>query len=112
MADQIGRMVVSATLPEDLANAHDGRLWVRVGYFASRTKPSPQLAVSFMQFGLSEIGRAVALDPEQVIAAKNGLIGQQQARIAELEGLLKAMYASRSWRVTAPLRKFRVWLRH
>jgi MoaA/NifB/PqqE/SkfB family radical SAM enzyme len=112
VADQIGRMVVSATLPEDLANAHDGRLWVRVGYFASRTKPSPQLAVSFMQFGLSEIGRAVALDPEQVIAAKNGLIGQQQARIAELEGLLKAMYASRSWRVTAPLRKFRVWLRH
>jgi hypothetical protein len=64
-----------------------------------------------MQFGLSEIGSAFALDQEQIIAAEDGLTGQQQTRIAELEGQLSAMYASRSWRVTAPVRRLKTWFR-
>jgi MoaA/NifB/PqqE/SkfB family radical SAM enzyme len=109
-SDQVGRMVLSAALPDDLVQSHGGRLCIRVGCLDSRAA-QPQPAMSFIQFGLAEVGEAAAYDAEQVIAAKNGLLGQQKVRIAQLEAELQAMYASRSWRITAPMRKFRIWLR-
>ncbi len=109
--DQIGRLVLSGTLPEDLVQAHDGRLWVRVGCLDGHAN-LPHLTMSLIQLEFSEIGKVAVFDQEEIIAAKNGLIGQQQARITELEAQLSLLYASRSWRMTAPLRKIRAWLHH
>jgi hypothetical protein len=61
-----------------------------------------------------------------LLAEKNVLLEQQvpppvkqpeqqvlecRARLAELERILQAMYDSRSWKVTAPLRNIMTWLR-
>ena len=62
---------------------------------------------------------------EQLLAEKDGLLEQQavrvsqleqhlsecKARLAELDRTLQATYDSRSWKVTAPLRKISTWLR-
>jgi MoaA/NifB/PqqE/SkfB family radical SAM enzyme len=108
--DHIGRLTLSSVLPADLAQAHNGRLWVRVGCLAGRAKSS-HLVIALMQFGLAEMGKTVVADQQEVLAAKNLLIGQQQARITELEHQMSAIYRSRSWRMTAPLRNLRIWLR-
>jgi hypothetical protein len=62
---------------------------------------------------------------EQSLAEKDALLEQQalresrvqqhlaecNVRLAELERMLQAIYDSRSWKVTAPLRNIRTWLR-
>jgi MoaA/NifB/PqqE/SkfB family radical SAM enzyme len=73
---------------------------------------------------LAEKG-ALATQREQPLAEKDGLLEQQavrvsqleqrlsecKARLAELDRTLQATYDSRSWKVTAPLRKISTWLR-
>jgi hypothetical protein len=56
---------------------------------------------------------------EQTAAAKDLEIGELRKRLDEqalrqslVEQGLQAVYASRSWRLTAPLRKFKMWLHH
>jgi hypothetical protein len=62
---------------------------------------------------------------EQLLAEKDGLLGQQGLRVTELEQhvseckarlveperALQAIYDSRSWKMTAPLRTIMAWLR-
>jgi hypothetical protein len=48
---------------------------------------------------------------DQLLAGKNASFEQQALRISELEGTLQAVYSSRSWKMTAPVRKIINWLR-
>ena len=109
--DPSGRTVLGATVPEDLIEAFDGRLWVRLGCF-DHDGQLPAGHISFLRLAISDPARAQVARLEEVVAKKDLLLAQQSERLAELEDKLRAVYASRSWRVTAPLRKFRAWLHH
>lgn len=108
--DAAGRTVLSATVPKDLTEAFNGRLWVRIGCFDDGETPTGQL--SLVSLTLSDAFKDQIAKREELVAEKDWLLAQQSGRLAELEEQVKAMYASRSWRVTAPLRKFRAWLYH
>ncbi len=107
--DLVGRATLSATVPDDLTEACHGRLWVRIGAFSENGRV---LAghVSLVRLTLSDPAKAGVAKLEQAVAEKDALLAQLSGRLAALEEELKALYASRSWRVTAPLRKFRRWL--
>jgi hypothetical protein len=49
---------------------------------------------------------------DQLLAGKNASFEQQALRISELEQTLQAVYSSRSWKMTAPVRTIMNWLRH
>lgn len=53
--------------------------------------------------------RVVTMEEER--QELNGIIGQLNAKANALGDILAAMHASRSWRVTAPLRKVDLWLK-
>jgi FkbM family methyltransferase len=48
---------------------------------------------------------------QQLIASQNKLIAQKDALLKQKEAALRALHNSRSWRMTAPLRKIMAWLR-
>jgi hypothetical protein len=126
--DEAGRTLVVAFVPEDLTRLHDGRLWVRL---ACRDDAGEPLAgwLLVMRFSISQAD-AMAAGPEQLVielerlvadndasrrqqAAQISQLGQQlserNAKLAELERTLQETYESRSWRLTAPLRKIKDW---
>jgi hypothetical protein len=109
--DPAGRTVLSAAVPEDLAETFNGRLWVRIGC-SDKDGGTPDGHVSLVRFTLSDPSKAHAAKLEETVAEKDSLLVQQGVRLVELEAELEAMYASRSWRITAPLRNFRRWLHH
>jgi MoaA/NifB/PqqE/SkfB family radical SAM enzyme len=129
--DAVGRTVLSAIASEDLTAAFDGRLWVQVGCF-DVGKQTPAGHLSLARLTVSDGTGARAAKLEEVLAEKEVVLAQQRTRLAELELQLQAVYASRSWRITtplrgikivalnavrssplaAPLRKVRRWLRH
>jgi MoaA/NifB/PqqE/SkfB family radical SAM enzyme len=47
----------------------------------------------------------------QLLAERDASLRQQSLRVSELERILRALYDSRSWKVTAALRKMMTWLR-
>jgi hypothetical protein len=49
---------------------------------------------------------------ERLLAEKDASLEQQALRVSELERILEATYNSRSWKLTAPLRRIMNWLRH
>jgi hypothetical protein len=49
---------------------------------------------------------------ERLLAEKDASLEQQVLRVSELERTLEATYNSRSWKLTAPLRKIMNWFRH
>lgn len=104
-----GRAVISAVVPEDLAEAFNGRLWVRLGYLEKGGKKSAG-HMSLIKLAISDPAQSAQM--EQIVDERDLLLVQQSARLADLEAQLRAVFASRSWRVTAPLRKFRAWLYH
>jgi MoaA/NifB/PqqE/SkfB family radical SAM enzyme len=104
--DPIGRTVLRAAVPEDLTSARNGRLWVRIGCL-EKDGGAPVGHVSLMRFTVSDPAKAHAAELEELVAEKDLLLTQQSGRMAELEAQLQAVYASRSWRVTAPLREFK-----
>jgi len=83
-----------------------------------------------MRFSISQADEmAVGLEPlviqlERLIAGRDASLRQQAAqmnqlerqlserntKLAELEETLRVTYQSRSWRLTAPLRKMKKWL--
>jgi MoaA/NifB/PqqE/SkfB family radical SAM enzyme len=107
--DLIGRATLSATVPDDLTEAFNGRLWVRIGAF-SENGQVPAGHASLVRLTLSDPATAGVARLEEAVAEKDVLLIQLNGRLAAIEEELKALYASRSWRVTAPLRKFRRWL--
>src|SRR5262249_13280613 len=48
---------------------------------------------------------------ERLLAEKDAALEQQVLQVSELERILQATHQSRSWKVTAPLRKMMNWLR-
>lgn len=126
--DEAGRTVVVAFVPDDLTRLHDGRLWVRL---ACRDDAGVPLAgwLLVMRFSISQAD-AMAAGPEQLVielerlAADNDAsrreqaaqitqleqqVSERNAKLAELERTLQLTYDSRSWRLTAPLRKIKDW---
>ncbi len=103
--DVSGRTVLSATLPEDLTQAFDGRVWVRIGCFEGGATAASQL--SLVRFKLTNPADVRTATLEELVTEKNLLLVEQSGRLLQLEEELKAVYASRSWRVTAPLRQFK-----
>jgi hypothetical protein len=127
--DEAGRTLIVAFVPNDLTRLHDGRLWVRL---ACRDDAGEPLAgwLLVMRFSISQAD-AMAAGPEQLVielerlVAENDASRRQQAaqlsqleqqlsernaKLAELERTLQETYESRSWRLTAPLRKMKKWL--
>jgi len=128
--DQAGRTVLSGIVPSELTELYDGRLWVRIGCVIAGENP-PVGEVSLTRFEILEPREALRVI-EQFITAKNdalrGLerriialeqrnmkkdesIEQQRLRLVELQAQLRGVYASRSWRVTAPVRALATWVR-
>ena len=127
--DEAGRILVVAFVPDDLTRLHDGRLWVRL---ACRDDAGEPLAgwLSVMRFSTSQAdAMAVGLEEvvvqlERQVAEKDASRRQQatqisqleqqlserNAKLAELERTLRGTYESRSWRLTAPLRRTKKWL--
>jgi MoaA/NifB/PqqE/SkfB family radical SAM enzyme len=124
--DEAGRTLIVAFVPDDLTRLHDGRLWVRL---ACRDDAGAPLAgwLLVMRFSISQAD-AMAAGPEQLVielerlAADNDASRRQQtaqitqleqqlsernAKLAELERTLRGAYESRSWRLTAPLRRMK-----
>jgi FkbM family methyltransferase len=48
---------------------------------------------------------------QRLIAGQNRLIAQKDALLEQKESALRALHNSRSWRMTAPVRKIMAWLR-
>ena len=127
--DEAGRTLVVAFVPDDLTRLHDGRLWVRL---ACRDDAGEPLAgwLSVMRFSTSQADAMAAgleqlvIQMERLVADKDASRRQQaaqlcqleqqlserNAKLAELERTLQETYESRSWRLTAPLRKMKKWL--
>ena len=127
--DEAGRTLVVAFVPDDLTRLHDGRLWVRL---ACRDDAGEPLAgwLSVMRFSTSQADAMAAgleqlvIQIERLVAHKDASRRQQaaqlcqleqqlserNAKLAELERTLQETYESRSWRLTAPLRKMKKWL--
>jgi MoaA/NifB/PqqE/SkfB family radical SAM enzyme len=103
LSDRAGRRVISALLPRDLLSGHEGRIWVRIGIPDSTKQPNAH--VSLMRFEVTE------LSLEDLLIEKDALIAQQQQRVAELKQHIHFLQNSRSWRLTAPLRRSGSWLR-
>lgn len=98
-----GRTVLGATVPKDCTEAFNGRLWVRIGCFDDGKTPAGHM--SLMRLRMSDPARTRTL--EELVAEKDSLLAEQSGCMAELEQELKGVYASRSWRLTAPLRLLR-----
>ena len=125
-----GRMVLRATVPADLTNAFQGRLWVRIGCLDGGEVPGGHLSLARLRLidptaahlvrleelvaekdlQLAEQGVRLAKQ-QDLLAAKEEAIAQERGRVAELERQLQELYASRSWRLTAPLRRVKGWRR-
>lgn len=128
--DEAGRTVVVAFVPDDLTRLHDGRLWVRL---ACRDDAGEPLAgwLIVMRFSISQAD-AMAAGPEQLVIELERLVAdddasrrqqaaqitqleqqlsEHNAKLAELERTLQETYESRSWRLTAPLRRMKGPLR-
>jgi uncharacterized coiled-coil protein SlyX len=60
---------------------------------------------------MAEKERAIA-ELREALTEKDEAMSRQQSRLTELEEQLEAVYASRSWRLTAPLREVIGWLYH
>jgi MoaA/NifB/PqqE/SkfB family radical SAM enzyme len=127
--DEAGRTLLVVFVPDDLTRLHEGRLWVRL---ACRDDAGEPLAgwLSGMRFSISQVDATAAgleqlmIQLERLVAEKDASRRQQAAQIsqleqqlsernaklAELERTLRGAYESRSWRLTAPLRKMKKWL--
>jgi hypothetical protein len=127
--DETGRILLVAFVPDDLTRLYEGRLWVRL---ACRDAAGEPLAgwLSVMRFSIAQAGAMAAgleqlvIELERLVADEDASRRQQAAQItqleqqlsernaklAELEGTLRGTYESRSWRLTAPLRKMKDWL--
>ncbi len=103
--DAAGRTVLRATVPEDLTEAFNGRLWVRLGRWDGSETPTGN--VSLVRLRLTDPAKNLGATSEDLIAEKDLLLAEQSGRLAELEEELKAVYASQSWRLTAPLRQLK-----
>lgn len=103
--DPVGRTVLSAAVPADVTETFDGRLWVRIGC-VDKDGNAPVGHVSLVRFVADPAGASVA-KLEEAVAEKELLLAQQAGRMADLEAELAAVYASQSWRLTAPLRRFK-----
>ncbi len=124
-----GRTVLSATVPRDLTTAYEGRLWVRIGCRGSEETPAGHL--SLVSLRLSDPTKDQVAKLERLVAEKDLLLAQQSVRLAELQSLVAAkdeviereksqaaqleqqlhsVHVSRSWRLTAPLRRVNRWL--
>jgi hypothetical protein len=134
--DEAGRTLLIAFVPDDLTRLYDGRLWVRLACLNAAGEPLAGW-LSVMRFSVSPGSMGVGVEPlvaqfekrvaqlEQLLTEGDASLGQQvtrakqleqriserNARLVELERTLQATYESRSWRVTAPLRKMMNWLR-
>jgi MoaA/NifB/PqqE/SkfB family radical SAM enzyme len=127
--DVNGRTLLCATVPEDLTTAYEGRLWVHVGCHNGGETPAGH--VSLVRLALSDPANAHVTRLEQLVAEKDLQLSEQSVRLAELQHLvvtkdeaiehykveatqlghqLQAVYGSRSWRLTAPLRRVKGWL--
>ena len=128
--DETGRTLLVAFVPDDLTRLHEGRLWVRL---ACRDGAGEPLAgwLSVMRFSISQADATaegleqLMIQLERLVAEKDASRRQQAAQItqleqqlsernaklAELEGTLRGAYESRSWRLTAPLRRMKAPLR-
>lgn len=104
--DPIGRTVLSVAVPAELTETFNGRLWVRIGC-CDKDGGAPDGHVSLVRLTVSDPAKAHAAKLEEVVAEKDVLLAQQNGRMAELEAQLQAVYASRSWRLTAPLRELK-----
>jgi MoaA/NifB/PqqE/SkfB family radical SAM enzyme len=98
--DHLGRTVLSASVPHALRRAFGGRLWIKVGEFGKRKAEAGN--VSLIEFSACESNN-YDLSP---IETRD----PQERQLADLAAQLEAVYASRSWRLTAPLRKTNTWL--
>lgn len=106
-SDDDGRIVLGAVVPNDLTKAHGGRLWLQLACLdADGTPAAGRLALTRVYS--VESGWAAPL--ERCINELNRRISEYQTRIAVLEETVKATHQSRSWRLTAPLRKVMGWL--
>ena len=109
LRDQIGRVLISAVVPSDVTQAFDGRLWIKVGQLNGNQIKGH---FSLMHLAVCEPGAELA---EFDSWEKDRLIAEQQQQLtqqlAEFEQQLNCIYRSRSWRLTAPFRTGKLWLR-
>ena len=127
--DEAGRTLVVAFVPGGLTRLHDGRLWVRLACLDAAGEPLAGW-LSVMRFStlqadaMGEGPEQLVIELERLVADKDALRRQQAAQIiqleqqlsernaklGELERILRWTHESRSWRLTAPLRKIKDWL--
>jgi hypothetical protein len=81
-------------------------LWVRISCLTANGQ-APTGHVSVVRLTLSDPAKAHVVKLEELAAEKDVLLAQLNGRLADLERELNTVYASSSWRVTAPLRKFK-----
>jgi hypothetical protein len=126
--NEAGRTLLIAFVPGDLTRLHDGRLWVRLACLDAAGEPLAGW-LSVMRFSTSQAGATgegleqLVIELERLIADRDASRRQQAAQISqleqqlserdaklgELERTLQETYESRSWRLTAPLRKIKDW---
>jgi MoaA/NifB/PqqE/SkfB family radical SAM enzyme len=126
-----GRAVLSATVPEDVTTAFNGRLCVRIGCSGGGETSDGHFSLMSLKLSdpvkdqVAKLEQLVAekdfllarqrtqlAEQEEFLAAKDAAIEREKFQAAELQQQLQALYLSRSWRLTAPLRRVKTWLRH
>jgi MoaA/NifB/PqqE/SkfB family radical SAM enzyme len=109
--DRIGRTVLRAVVPDEIVRAFGGRLWVKVGHMNGTAKPEGEVSLMHLSIGEPNGEDLAASEVPRSENEKDLTIAQQRRRLAEVERELQAVYASRSWRITSPLRKAHGWFR-
>jgi MoaA/NifB/PqqE/SkfB family radical SAM enzyme len=105
--DTSGRLVLSSIVPEHMTLAEDGRLRLQIGCLeANNARPSGHF--SLIQLELSQLGPAIT---EFLRQSGMGATPAPPIIDDEYKLQLQALYASRSWRITAPLRELARWIR-
>jgi MoaA/NifB/PqqE/SkfB family radical SAM enzyme len=117
------RSVLVGIIPSEVTSRFAGRLWIKVGcvndngerlagtVFLSRLELAQADEAQKAEYRFA-IERKMLTAQKLEIAELEKQVAALQARVSELDTLLKATYGSHSWQITAPLRAIRKLAHH
>ena len=117
------RSVLVGIIPSDIISRFAGRLWIKIGCMNDDGEPlTGTVFLSRLELAQADeaqkaeyrfaIERKVLAAQKLEIAELEKQVAALQARVSELETLLKVTYDSHSWQITAPLRAIRKLAHH
>ena len=99
-----GRVVMSGSLPDDMTRAYDGRLWIQVSCLdPNGVRPEGHISLMHLEITTPDGDRNSQL--EELLVEKDALIQHLELQLAERHQFIAFLQNTRSWRVTAPLRR-------